>query len=408
MPHQVRGLPDGLGVGGRGMGGPIAARLRRRRRRQAVVEHVAGDLKEDRPAAPRHGEAQGRVEHLGNAVGPRDLHRHLGHGAEHADEVEFLERVLVGMLRGDAADEDDDGRVRDVGRGDAGEQIGRARAARHEADAGRAGDAREPVRHERGSLLVAAVDVLDRLVVVEGVEHVEERRPDDAEDVAHLLGLQELDDGPSPREIAHGGASLPRTIRDGTPCVMRSFRRAARCVYGIIPGISAEHQCGGPMPRCALRGQQAARGGGRGGARARPHEVRVKWAANGVCHSDLHVMTGDYPHPLPVVLGHEAAGVVEQRRRRASSRCKAGDHVCSSYIPSCGRCWYCLSSLPTMCALRDKPRWFMLDGTRAIPEGRAGHPPFPPGLRAMPRIPSCRRTASSRSGRTRRSTSPAW
>ena len=31
------------------------------------------------------------------------------------------------------------------------------------------------------------------------------------------------------------------------------------------------------------------------------HEVRVKWAANGVCHSDLHVMTGDYPHPLPVV-----------------------------------------------------------------------------------------------------------
>ena len=41
------------------------------------------------------------------------------------------------------------------------------------------------------------------------------------------------------------------------------------------------------------------------------HKVRVRWAANGVCHSDLHVMTGDYPHPLPVVLGHEAAGVVE-------------------------------------------------------------------------------------------------
>src|SRR6185369_15461003 len=43
-----------------------------------------------------------------------------------------------------------------------------------------------------------------------------------------------------------------------------------------------------------------------------PHEVRVKWVANGVCHSDLHVITGDYPHPLPVVLGHEAAGVVEK------------------------------------------------------------------------------------------------
>ena len=43
-----------------------------------------------------------------------------------------------------------------------------------------------------------------------------------------------------------------------------------------------------------------------------PHEVLVRWAANGVCHSDLHVITGDYPHPLPVVLGHEAAGVVEK------------------------------------------------------------------------------------------------
>ena len=42
------------------------------------------------------------------------------------------------------------------------------------------------------------------------------------------------------------------------------------------------------------------------------HEVLVRWAANGVCHSDYHVITGDYPHPLPVVLGHEAAGVVER------------------------------------------------------------------------------------------------
>ena len=42
------------------------------------------------------------------------------------------------------------------------------------------------------------------------------------------------------------------------------------------------------------------------------HEVLVRWVANGVCHSDLHVITGDYPHPLPVVLGHEAAGIVEK------------------------------------------------------------------------------------------------
>src|SRR5213079_2632855 len=40
-----------------------------------------------------------------------------------------------------------------------------------------------------------------------------------------------------------------------------------------------------------------------------------------------------------------------------------GDHVCSSYIPSCGKCAYCIGGQPTMCALRDKPRWLMLDGT---------------------------------------------
>ncbi|HEV8143586.1 MAG TPA: Zn-dependent alcohol dehydrogenase [Methylomirabilota bacterium] len=95
------------------------------------------------------------------------------------------------------------------------------------------------------------------------------------------------------------------------------------------------------------------------------HEVLVKWAANGVCHSDLHVITGDYPHPLPVVLGHEAAGVV-QKVGPGVETVKPGDHVCSSYIPSCGKCWYCIGGQPTMCALRDLPRWFMHDGTSRL------------------------------------------
>jgi S-(hydroxymethyl)glutathione dehydrogenase/alcohol dehydrogenase len=99
-----------------------------------------------------------------------------------------------------------------------------------------------------------------------------------------------------------------------------------------------------------------------------PHEVLVKWAANGVCHSDLHVITGDYPHPLPVVLGHEASGVV-QKIGPGVETVQVGDHVCSSYIPSCGRCWYCIGGQPTMCALRDKPRWFMHDGTSRLRKG---------------------------------------
>jgi len=104
-----------------------------------------------------------------------------------------------------------------------------------------------------------------------------------------------------------------------------------------------------------------------------PHEVQVRWVANGVCHSDLHVITGDYPHPLPVVLGHEAAGVVEKVGPGVET-VAPGDHVCSSYIPSCGKCWYCIGGQPTMCALRDKPRWFMLDGTpRLTKAGRGLH-----------------------------------
>src|SRR5687767_9838866 len=99
-----------------------------------------------------------------------------------------------------------------------------------------------------------------------------------------------------------------------------------------------------------------------------PHEVQVRWAANGVCHSDYHLICGDVPHPLPVVLGHEAAGVVE-RVGPGVTTVQVGDHVCSSYIPSCGRCGYCIGGQPTMCALRDKPRWFMLDGTTRLRKG---------------------------------------
>lgn len=94
----------------------------------------------------------------------------------------------------------------------------------------------------------------------------------------------------------------------------------------------------------------------------RAGEVLVRYAACGVCHSDLHVITGALPHPLPVVLGHEGAGVVEAVGPGVT-RVRPGDHVLTSYIPSCGLCRFCTIGRPNLCVLRDRPRHLMLDGT---------------------------------------------
>jgi len=91
-------------------------------------------------------------------------------------------------------------------------------------------------------------------------------------------------------------------------------------------------------------------------------EVLVRYVASGVCHSDLHVMQGLMSHPLPVVLGHEGSGVVEAVGPNVSG-VSVGDHVLTSYVPSCGRCPYCVVGRPNLCDLRDKPRHLMHDGT---------------------------------------------
>lgn len=69
-------------------------------------------------------------------------------------------------------------------------------------------------------------------------------------------------------------------------------------------------------------------------------EVLVRLEAVGVCHSDLHVMTGDLPHPLPAVLGHEAAGIVEQVGPEVHT-VKPGDHVVVCLAFHCGHCEQC-------------------------------------------------------------------
>jgi S-(hydroxymethyl)glutathione dehydrogenase/alcohol dehydrogenase len=95
-------------------------------------------------------------------------------------------------------------------------------------------------------------------------------------------------------------------------------------------------------------------------------EVRVAVKAAGVCMSDWHIMNGDWPLPLPMVLGHEAAGIVTELGPGVSN-VKAGDHVIFSFRPNCGRCRYCASGRSVLCSGRnDTPRWRMHDGSARV------------------------------------------
>ncbi len=79
-------------------------------------------------------------------------------------------------------------------------------------------------------------------------------------------------------------------------------------------------------------------------------EVLVKLAASGMCHSDEHLVTGDIPAPLPIIGGHEGAGVVEAVGAGVTN-CAAGDHVVLSFIPSCGKCRWCSTGHQNLCDL---------------------------------------------------------
>lgn len=79
-----------------------------------------------------------------------------------------------------------------------------------------------------------------------------------------------------------------------------------------------------------------------------PGEVLVKVAAAGLCHSDLSVINGDRPRATPLVLGHEAAGVVEQAGPGVDDLAK-GDQVSFVFVPSCGHCLPCQEGRPALC-----------------------------------------------------------
>jgi S-(hydroxymethyl)glutathione dehydrogenase / alcohol dehydrogenase len=92
-------------------------------------------------------------------------------------------------------------------------------------------------------------------------------------------------------------------------------------------------------------------------------EVLIKTVASGVCHSDLHFVEGLYPYPAPAVLGHEAAGIIEEVGKQVTY-VKPGDHVICCLSVFCGNCDQCMSGHPNRCSNKaatqrkpgDKPR----------------------------------------------------
>lgn len=79
-----------------------------------------------------------------------------------------------------------------------------------------------------------------------------------------------------------------------------------------------------------------------------PGDVLVRLKASGLCHSDFHVLAGEWDVPAPMILGHEGAGVVESVGEGVTTL-KKGDHVVLSWTPSCRRCRYCISGRPVLC-----------------------------------------------------------
>ena len=86
-----------------------------------------------------------------------------------------------------------------------------------------------------------------------------------------------------------------------------------------------------------------------------PREVLIRTGATGVCHSDLHFIEGTYSWPLPVILGHEAAGTVEAVGDQVSY-VKPGDRVITCLSVFCGHCDKCLSGRPVLCSKTDVVR----------------------------------------------------
>ena len=99
-------------------------------------------------------------------------------------------------------------------------------------------------------------------------------------------------------------------------------------------------------------------------------EVLIKVKAVGLCHSDLVAITGERAKPMPIVIGHEAAGIVEEIGQDVQGFA-VGDHVVPSYVASCGRCEMCSVGRPALCepATITNANAVLKDGTTRLRQG---------------------------------------
>ena len=101
-----------------------------------------------------------------------------------------------------------------------------------------------------------------------------------------------------------------------------------------------------------------------------PGEVRVRVEAAGVCHTELHYISGEIPCPLPIVLGHEGVGVVEEVSGGVND-IVSGQRVVFTWRPRCGECEYCVTGRPVMCVYGrvQASSGGLMDGTSRLHRG---------------------------------------
>ena len=115
-----------------------------------------------------------------------------------------------------------------------------------------------------------------------------------------------------------------------------------------------------------------------------PGEVFVEIAAAGLCHSDLSVVDGSRPRVMPMVLGHEASGIVREvgptgrteSESQGIAEFAAGDHVVFSWVPICGRCHYCVTGRGALCEPGGEANiaGTLLNGARRFTDSRSQPP----------------------------------